>query len=73
MNLKDVKPKYLSRNRSGGGGNVRSVSSSSSSSSSCSTSNSSSKGKGKEIPLHNLTDPEGFRSLRLPDFKTIGT
>jgi hypothetical protein len=29
--------------------------------------------KGKAIPLQVLTDPEGSRSLRLPDFKTIGT
>jgi hypothetical protein len=29
--------------------------------------------KGKEIPLQALTDPEGSRRLRLPDFKTIGT
>jgi hypothetical protein len=28
------------------------------------------KGKGKEIPLQLWTGPEGFRSLRLPDFKT---
>jgi hypothetical protein len=32
-----------------------------------------SKGKGKAIPLQALTDPEGSRRLRLPDFKTIGT
>jgi hypothetical protein len=31
------------------------------------------KGKGKAIPLQAWTGPEGFRSLRLPDFKTIGT
>jgi hypothetical protein len=30
------------------------------------------KGKGKAIPLQALTDPEGSRRLRLPDFKTIG-
>jgi len=30
------------------------------------------KGKGKAIPLQALTGPEGFRRLRLPDFKTIG-
>jgi hypothetical protein len=28
---------------------------------------------GKEIPLKVLTDTEGSRRLRLPDFKTIGT
>jgi hypothetical protein len=28
---------------------------------------------GKTIPLQAWTDPEGSRSLRLPDFKTIGT
>jgi hypothetical protein len=31
------------------------------------------KGKGKAIPLHTWTDPEGFRRLRLPDFKTVNT
>ena len=31
------------------------------------------KGKGKAIPLQAWTGPEGFRRLRLPDFKTIGT
>jgi len=31
------------------------------------------KSKGKAIPLQAWKDPEGFRSLRLPDFKTIGT
>jgi hypothetical protein len=34
------------------------------------------KGKGKKgiaIQLQALTDPEGSRRLRLPDFKTIGT
>jgi hypothetical protein len=31
------------------------------------------KCNGKAIPLQALTDPEGFRRLRLPDFKTIGT
>jgi len=29
--------------------------------------------KGKDIPLQAWTGPEGSRSLRLPDFKTIGT
>jgi hypothetical protein len=29
--------------------------------------------KGKAIPLQPLTGPEGSRSLRLPDFMTIGT
>jgi hypothetical protein len=29
--------------------------------------------KGKAIPLQALRGPEGFRRLRLPDFKTIGT
>ena len=29
--------------------------------------------KGKAIPLQGWTGPEGSRSLRLPDFKTIGT
>jgi hypothetical protein len=31
------------------------------------------KGKGKAIPLQAWTGPEGSRTLRLPDFKTIGT
>ena len=31
------------------------------------------KCKGKAIPLQAWTGPEGSRSLRLPDFKTIGT
>ena len=31
------------------------------------------KGKGKAIPLQALAGPEGFRKLRLPDFKTIST
>jgi len=31
------------------------------------------KGKGKAIILQAWTSPEGFRRLRLPDFKTIGT
>jgi hypothetical protein len=31
------------------------------------------KGKGKAIPLQALTDPEVYRGLRLPDFKTIST
>jgi hypothetical protein len=30
-------------------------------------------GKGKAIPLQAWTGPEGSRSLRLPDFKAIGT
>ena len=30
-------------------------------------------GKGKAIPLQAWTGPKGSRSLRLPDFKTIGT
>jgi hypothetical protein len=29
--------------------------------------------KGTAIPLQALTGPEGFRRLRLPDFKTIVT
>jgi hypothetical protein len=29
--------------------------------------------KGKAIPLQTLTGPDGARSLKLPDFKTIGT
>jgi hypothetical protein len=31
------------------------------------------KGKGKAISLHAWTGPEGSRTLRLPDFKTVGT
>jgi len=31
------------------------------------------KGKGNAIPLQAWTGPEGFRRLRLPVFKTIGT
>jgi len=31
------------------------------------------KGKGKAIPLQACTGPEGSRSLRLSDFKTVGT
>ena len=31
------------------------------------------KSKGKAIPLQAWTGPKGFRSLRLPDFKTVGT
>jgi hypothetical protein len=31
------------------------------------------KTKGKAIPLQAWTGPEGSSSLRLPDFKTIGT
>jgi len=30
-------------------------------------------GKGKAVPLEAWTDPEGSGSLRLPDFKTVGT
>ena len=29
--------------------------------------------KGKGIPVHAWTDPDGSRSLRLSDFKTVGT
>jgi hypothetical protein len=29
--------------------------------------------KGKAIPLQALTGPEGFRRLKLPDFKTFST
>jgi len=29
--------------------------------------------KGKAIPFQAWAGPEGSRSLRLPDFKTIGT
>jgi hypothetical protein len=29
--------------------------------------------KGKALPLQAWTGPEGFRRLRLPDFKTVGT
>jgi hypothetical protein len=29
--------------------------------------------KGKAIPLQDFADPESSWSLRLPDFKTIGT
>jgi hypothetical protein len=29
--------------------------------------------KGKAMPLQAWTGPEGSRSLKLPDFKTIGT
>ena len=29
--------------------------------------------KGKAIPLQAWTGPEGSRSLRLPEFKTVGT
>jgi hypothetical protein len=32
-----------------------------------------SKGKGKAIPLHTWPGPEGSRSLRLQDFKTVNT
>jgi hypothetical protein len=31
------------------------------------------KVKGKAVPLQPWTGPEGSRSLRLTDFKTIGT
>ena len=31
------------------------------------------KGKGKAVPLQAWTGPEGSMSLRLLDFKTIGT
>jgi hypothetical protein len=31
------------------------------------------KGRGKAITLQAWTGPEGFRRLRLPDFKTFGT
>jgi len=31
------------------------------------------KGKSKAISLQTWTGPEGSRTLRLPDFKTIGT
>jgi len=31
------------------------------------------KGKGITIPLQPWTGPQGFRRLRLPDFKTAGT
>ena len=31
------------------------------------------KAKGKAIPLQFWAGPEGYRSLRLPDFKTIDT
>jgi hypothetical protein len=30
-------------------------------------------GKGKAIPVKAWTGPEGYRRLRLPDSKTIGT
>jgi len=30
-------------------------------------------GKGKAIPLQAWTGPEGSRSLKIPDFKTIRT
>jgi len=29
--------------------------------------------KSRAIPLQAWTGPEGFRRLRLPDFKTVGT
>jgi hypothetical protein len=31
------------------------------------------KGKTKAIPLQTWTGTQGYRRLRLPDFKTIGT
>jgi len=31
------------------------------------------QGKGKAIPLQAWTGPEDYRSLRLPDIKSIGT
>jgi hypothetical protein len=31
------------------------------------------KGRGKAISLQVLTEPEGSKRMRLPDFKTIGT
>ena len=31
------------------------------------------EGKVKAIPLQAWTGPEGFRRLRFPDFKTVGT
>jgi len=31
------------------------------------------EGKWKTIPVQTWTGPEGSRSLRLPDFETIGT
>jgi hypothetical protein len=31
------------------------------------------KGEGRASPLQAWTGPEGFRRLRLPDFKTVGT
>ena len=31
------------------------------------------KGKGKAIPLQAWTGSEGYRRLRLPDLKTVGT
>jgi hypothetical protein len=31
------------------------------------------KGKDKAIPLQAWTGPEGFKRLKLPDFKTIST
>jgi len=30
-------------------------------------------GKAEAVPVKAGTDPEGARSLRLPDFKTVGT
>jgi hypothetical protein len=39
----------------------------------CGLSGSTVKSKGKAIPLQACEGPEGSRSLRLPDFKTVGT
>jgi len=39
----------------------------------CASENLKRRGKDKAIPLQAWTGPEGSRSLRLPDFKTIGT
>jgi hypothetical protein len=37
------------------------------------TNNNNNNNRVKAIPLQSWTGPEIFRSLRLPDFKTIGT